>query len=76
MSLFSKVEIFCLNCGKSEYQVPKGRQFLCSKECIDIFEYKYARSILGKEYTKENYNRLKNEEERKTSVLYKEGFSS
>lgn len=52
--LYSKVQIFCNNCGKEmfiEYDRVMGREFkVCSSECIKAMQLKRACSIMGQEY--------------------------
>lgn len=54
MPFYSKVQVFCNNCGKEmmiEYHKLMGREFkVCSSECIKAIELKRACSILGQEY--------------------------
>jgi hypothetical protein len=54
MSRYSKVKIYCNNCGKElfiEYHNMMGRTFkVCSPDCIKQMQLKEACSIMGTEY--------------------------
>lgn len=53
MSLYSKQQFFCNNCGKGslvEWAKMLGRTFkVCSKNCLNEIDAKVCKSILGEE---------------------------
>lgn len=58
--IYSKVEIYCNNCGKKlyiEYPRAIGREYkVCSIECLRELELKKSYSITGSEYKKDKTN--------------------
>lgn len=53
MALFGKQHRYCPNCGKRLYDTNTGLNavmpLMCSKECREEYQLKYARSILGQD---------------------------
>ena len=54
MSPYSKVQVFCNNCGKDmmmEYYKMMGKTFkVCSSDCLKQMQLKEACSLMGQEY--------------------------
>jgi hypothetical protein len=56
MSLFVKQDVYCSNCGKGfEGSIISKGNIVCSSECREELERKYACYIVGKKYSKEEY---------------------
>ena len=57
---YSKVQIFCNNCGREmfiEWERVIGREVkVCSMECMREIELKRASSIIGEEYKPKESN--------------------
>ena len=61
MSLFKEQEVYCNNCGKLFIGQPvknvgMSGGIVCSSECREEFNLKYACFVMGKEYKKEIKN--------------------
>jgi hypothetical protein len=50
--IFGKQTRYCPNCGRKLYdsnlEMTRVQSMMCSRECREEWELKYARSILGK----------------------------